>query len=123
MTFSYLFCLKSPPAKQLRTTCACRHCQSFQLKYFTKLDGNVGKRRHVGCKQRQLAKIQMGQKIKTIFLLAFITTIFYTGYGVLQLGKEGGPCNAGLAIIVLTPFLLICVALLATTFPCWTYSN
>jgi hypothetical protein len=58
-----------------------------------------------------------------IILFTSIATIIYTGYGILQLGNQGGPCNAGLAIIALTPFLLLCTVLLATTFPWMTSSN
>ena len=60
---------------------------------------------------------------KTIFYFSFIGTIIYTAYGVLQLGRQGGPCNGGLAIIVLTPFLLVCIGLLIGTFSWLTYSD
>ncbi len=65
----------------------------------------------------------MGQKPKNILLISFFATIIYTGYGILQLGKQGGPCNAGLAIIILTPFLLLCTVLLTMTFPWLTFST
>ena len=65
----------------------------------------------------------MGQKNKTIFIIFFIVTIIYTGYGILQLGKQGGPCNGGLAIIALTPFLLLCFGLLVATFSWLTYTD
>ena len=58
----------------------------------------------------------MRQRSKVIFISLFILTIVYTCYGILQLGRHGGPCNGGLAIIVLTPFVLICVGLLTVSF-------
>ena len=65
----------------------------------------------------------MIQTNKTLFYFSFIGTIIYTAYGVLQLGRQGGPCNGGLAIIILTPFLLVCIGLLIGTFSWLTYSN
>ena len=65
----------------------------------------------------------MIQRNKTLFYFSFIGTIIYTAYGVLQLGRQGGPCNGGLAIIILTPFLLVCIGLLIGTFSWLTYSN
>jgi hypothetical protein len=63
------------------------------------------------------------QTNKIIFYFSFIGTIIYTAFGILQLGRQGGPCNGGLAIIVLTPFLLVCIGLLIGTFSWLTYSN
>jgi len=59
----------------------------------------------------------MGQKTTAIFFLSFIGTVIWAGYGIFQLGKLGGPCNAGIAIIVLIPFLIICAGLLLSTSP------
>ena len=58
----------------------------------------------------------MGNRIKTLSICLFILTIVYTCYGILKLSREGGPCNGGLAIIILTPFLLICFVLLIIAF-------
>ena len=65
----------------------------------------------------------MIQTNRTLFYFSFIGTIIYTAYGVLQLGRQGGPCNGGLAIIILTPLLLVCIGLLIGTFSWLTYSN
>ena len=64
-----------------------------------------------------IIKIANGKKSKIII---FLLTIPYNGYGILQLGKQGKPCNAGIATIVLTPFLLI---LLATALSWLTFSS
>jgi hypothetical protein len=59
----------------------------------------------------------MGRKATAIFFLSFVGTVICAGYGIFQLGKLGGPCNAGIAIIVLIPFLVVCAALLLSTSP------
>ena len=41
-----------------------------------------------------------------------VLTFGYTLYGISQLGKDGGPCNAGLAIIYYTPLLFVCSILI-----------
>jgi hypothetical protein len=58
----------------------------------------------------------VGDKIKTLSICLFILSLVYTCYGILKLGREGGPCNGGLAIIILTPFLLVCFILLIVIF-------
>jgi hypothetical protein len=58
----------------------------------------------------------VGKRIKTLSICLFILTTIYTCYGILKLGREGGPCNGGLAIIILTPLLLVCFVLLIVTF-------
>jgi hypothetical protein len=56
-------------------------------------------------------------KKKSIILTAlFIGTVIYTFYGILQLSRKGGPCNVGLSIIMLTPFLILCATLLAKSY-------
>ena len=65
----------------------------------------------------------MRQKTKAIFYLSFIATISYTTYGIFQLGKQGGPCNGGLAIIVMIPFFAVCSGLLISTFSDLTDPN
>jgi hypothetical protein len=57
----------------------------------------------------------MKRKNSAISIGLFILTTIYSCYGILQLGRQGGPCNAGLAIIVLTPFLLLCVGLISAS--------
>jgi hypothetical protein len=58
----------------------------------------------------------MRQKSKLIFISIFVLATIYTFYGILQLAREGGPCNGGLALIVLAPFLLISIGLIIATF-------
>ena len=58
----------------------------------------------------------INRRFKIAYVIFFIGTFFFTAYGILKLGEQGGPCNAGLAIIVLSPFLLICSILLGISF-------
>ncbi|PWT74816.1 MAG: hypothetical protein C5B59_10220 [Bacteroidetes bacterium] len=58
--------------------------------------------------------IKTGFKIAIAVLL--LIALVYTTYGILELSKSGGPCNAGLAFIVLMPGLLICTILLSSSF-------
>ena len=58
----------------------------------------------------------MSKILKILLIFLFIVTTIYTVYGILQLSKLGGPCNVGLAFIVLIPFLFVCVLLTGTSF-------
>jgi hypothetical protein len=49
----------------------------------------------------------LSSKAKILFVIGFCIVLAYTFYGISQLGKEGGPCNGGLAIIVFVPLVLI----------------
>ena len=55
----------------------------------------------------------MSKKQLFIYLGFYLVTIVFTCYGILQLSSSGGPCNAGIAFIILIPVLLICSLLLA----------
>ncbi len=57
----------------------------------------------------------MSKKKRNIIYI-FIAIIGYTIFGIFQLGKSGGPCNAGLLIIVSMPILLVCSFFLLLTF-------
>lgn len=65
----------------------------------------------------------MGQTTKRIFIWIFIGIVIYTCYAIFQLGKQEGPCNGGIAIIVLMPFLILCIILLKKTFPFFSIGN
>jgi len=63
-----------------------------------------------------MIKLLQVKKIKPISITLLTAVSLYTIFGIYQLGKKGGPCNAGIVIIVLIPSLLICLGLLASTF-------
>lgn len=58
----------------------------------------------------------MNRKNKNIFLIIFIATVAYTGYAIFQLSESVGAHDGGLVILILTPFLLGCAAMLMGTF-------
>jgi hypothetical protein len=49
----------------------------------------------------------LSSKAKTIFAICFCIVLAYTFYGISQLGKEGGPCNGGLTIIIFVPLVIL----------------
>ncbi len=46
------------------------------------------------------------KKNKLIYIVCFCIILLYTLYGIHQLGKDGGPCNGGIALIVFLPLTL-----------------
>ena len=50
-----------------------------------------------------------------LYFLSILITI-YTGYGILQLTKLGGPCNGGLILFAMFPALILSLTLLVTAF-------
>ena len=59
----------------------------------------------------------MSPNQKKLYRIFFIITLIYTMYGILQMSKDGGPCNAGIALIFLTPLLLVCSVLIVMAVP------
>ena len=49
----------------------------------------------------------MNKKIRILFLTLFGFTIIFSFWGTFQLSKAGGPCNAGISLIVLVPAMIV----------------
>ena len=60
-----------------------------------------------GQKPGQQINETMNKKIKILFLTLFGLTIIFSFWGIIQLSKAGGPCNAGIAFIVLVPAMIV----------------
>lgn len=57
--------------------------------------------------------------IKRTYYTAFIFIFSYTIYGIFKMGELGGPCNAGIAIILFMPILLIVSLMQLSSFHMW----
>ena len=53
---------------------------------------------------------------KVTYSMFFIVSLSCALFGIFQLGKEGGPCNAGLGLLILVPVVLICILLIIPPF-------
>ena len=53
---------------------------------------------------------------KVTYSMFFIASLSCALFGIFQLGKEGGPCNAGLGLLILAPVVLICILLIIPPF-------
>ena len=53
---------------------------------------------------------------KVTYSMFFIVSLSCALFGIFQLGKEGGPCNAGLGLLILAPVVLICILLIIPPF-------
>jgi hypothetical protein len=62
---------------------------------------------------------EMNLNIKKAYYTVFALIFIYTIYGVFKMGEVGGPCNAGIAIIVFMPILLIVTFMQLSSFHIW----
>ena len=48
---------------------------------------------------------------KSVFRLLYFVVVFYTLLTIIPIDKTGGPCNQGLAFIIIGPFIIIVTAI------------
>ena len=60
-----------------------------------------------GQKPGQQINETMNKKIKILFLTLFGLILIFSFGGIIQLSRSGGPCNAGIAFIVLVPAMIV----------------
>lgn len=48
---------------------------------------------------------------KSVFRLLYFVVVFYTLLTLIPIDKTGGPCNQGLAFIIIAPFIIIVTAI------------
>lgn len=48
---------------------------------------------------------------KSVFKLLYFVVVIYTLFTLIPIDKTGGPCNQGLAFIIIGPFIIIVTAI------------
>lgn len=65
----------------------------------------------------------MNLNTKQIYYISFSLVLTYTLFGICKMGSVGGPCNAGIAIIVLFPAIFIVAIMQVSSFNLWLKGN